>query len=298
MASRDGTRQFDVCIVGCGHMGSALAKGAAGAGLHVAAWNRTFARAERLATSGITPIEDLRVAIESSAAVIVCLASYGNIDEAFEVIDGWEGQVVINVTSGTPQESDELADRLSGQDVDYLDGCILSYPKVIGTPQALFFCSGLRSAWERCSDLLQILGTAHFVEGTSGLNSLLLQGMSAFYISALSAVVEAATYLAAYDLPAGAAEVTADGMLAMIKDATREAIPAIKGGTYETQQATIDIYAEGAHHVLASFQSDGVSAPILEAASSTLDLARASGLGHLGYYAQAHLLRGSGGTTS
>src|SRR4051794_4046065 len=50
---------YDVAVVGCGLMGAALARRFAASGLRVAAWNRTYSRAEALASDGVIPVESV-----------------------------------------------------------------------------------------------------------------------------------------------------------------------------------------------------------------------------------------------
>lgn len=53
MTSPPNSSTYDVCIVGCGLMGSAIARTLATSGPRVVAWNRTLAAAEELEQWGV-----------------------------------------------------------------------------------------------------------------------------------------------------------------------------------------------------------------------------------------------------
>ncbi|WP_415095019.1 NAD(P)-binding domain-containing protein [Nocardioides sp.] len=49
------SESHDIVVLGCGLMGSALARAFAAAGHATGAWNRTYEKAEALAPRGVTP---------------------------------------------------------------------------------------------------------------------------------------------------------------------------------------------------------------------------------------------------
>lgn len=282
-----------VCVVGRGLMGSSLARALARNGLRVVAWNRRFERAEASVGDLITPIRNLATAIDTSDLVLACTANYDNLRSVLGSVDTWHGQLLVNLTSGTPAQSAEFARWVAVRDVEYLVGSVLAYPRAVGTTDAYFVYSGSAEAWSRGKDVLDILGTARFVAGPPGLASAHLQGMSAFYISALSSFIEGITYLHPQGLPTEVLIETTDVLLRMLKDAAAEAIRAVETDEHHTDQATIDIFAEGVQLALSSFESEGMQSHVLAATAHSLDLARDVGLGHLGIHAQTRVLRES-----
>lgn len=268
-------------------MGAALVRTLASDGLRVAAWNRTFSRAEALAGANVTPARDVAAGIAASDLVLACTANYGNLYDTLDEVRTWNGQLLVNLTSGTPHDSETFAAWAAQREIDYLDGSVISYPRAVGTPDAYFAYSGSRQAWERAEPVLKRLGTTRFMPGSPGLSSTLLQGMAAFYTSALSSFVESAKYLLSTGVPeAAVAEATAS-LARDLKGAAAEAVQAVRTGEHATDQATLDIFAEGVDHALADFAANGMSPRILTATRQSLAAAQEAGLGGLGISAQA-----------
>ncbi|MBX6766476.1 MAG: NAD(P)-dependent oxidoreductase [Actinomadura rubrobrunea] len=56
--------------------------------------------------------------------------------------DALAGRVVVNLTSGTPEEARQVAARAAERGVRYLDGAIMAVPTMIGSERALVFYGG------------------------------------------------------------------------------------------------------------------------------------------------------------
>lgn len=290
MTTDNNTEAYDVLVVGCGFMGSALARTLAQSGLRVAAWNRTFERAEALTGAGVHPVRNLADAIQDSGTVLACTASYDNLYVAFGLVDAWRGNLLVNLTTGTPHESDAFAVWAAERGVEVLDGSIFNYPRQVGTPEAHFVYSGPESAWRRAEPVLASLGPSRFVSGGHGLNSELLQGLTAYLVPAVSCFVEAATYLQRRGMPKDVLLGTADYLTESLKATIREAIESIESGDLSSDQATLQTFADSVQSALAAFAAEGLNARILRATLDALDAARAEGLGELSIYAQTNVL--------
>lgn len=290
MTADKNTAAYDVLVVGCGLMGSALARALAHSGLRVAAWNRTFERAEALAGAGIHPVRDISVAIQDSATVLACTANYDNLYAAFGFVDAWHGTLVVNLTTGTPDESVAFAIWADERGAEVLDGSIFNYPRQVGSPEAHFVYSGAESAWRRGEPVLARLGPSRFVPGSHGLNSELLQGLTAYLVPAVSCFVEAATYLQRRGMPKDVLLGTADYLTESLKATIREAIDSIETGDLASDQASLQTFAESVESALVAFAAEGLNARILRATLDSLDAARAEGLGEQSIYAQTHVM--------
>jgi 3-hydroxyisobutyrate dehydrogenase-like beta-hydroxyacid dehydrogenase len=281
----------DVTVVGCGLMGAAIARALARAGYRVAAWNRTHARAEALAADGITPLRSIADAVGVSPTVIACVTTYADVTSALDPVSDWHGSTLINVTSGTADEATELARWAAERGAEYLDGGIFCYPKDIGTPEAPILFSGPDAVWSRHEAVLKALGGGSRLVGEEvATANLLYIGMSVFLFGAMSAYVEAATYLLGRGVAAETVREVANPPIDTLYYFADDATTAIASGRFETDQATTDIFADGARAYLDVLQQAGHPARVLAATVATLDAAQAAGLGHLGYPAQALVL--------
>ena len=151
----------DVTVIGLGAMGSALAATLIEKGHAVTVWNRTAAKAEPLVSAGAVQAATPRDAVAASPVTIVCVGGYADTREVLDTTaHALAGKVLVQLTTGTGAQADELDGWAQATGVDYLDGVILAYPSQIGTAEASVLAAGHPSAWEQCSSLLLDLGGA------------------------------------------------------------------------------------------------------------------------------------------
>ncbi|MBT2761403.1 NAD(P)-binding domain-containing protein [Paenibacillus sp. ISL-20] len=102
--------QLPVTVIGLGSMGSALAAGYLKAGYPTTVWNRSVGRADDLVAAGANRAATVSEAIEASPLVIICLLDYRTVSGLLEPVGALlEGKVLVNLTTGTPEEAREMA---------------------------------------------------------------------------------------------------------------------------------------------------------------------------------------------
>ncbi|WP_280232758.1 NAD(P)-binding domain-containing protein [Nocardia cyriacigeorgica] len=282
-------KRYDVLVVGCGLMGSALARTLVRQGNVVAAWNRTPERARALVGDGIVAVDDIENAVRSSRIVLACTATYETTRAALEAVATWEGSTLVNVGSGAPDEVEVIERWAGARGAAYLDGAILCYPQHVGTPDGLFF-SGPTQVWQEHEQVLSALGTCTHVSATTrGASVLDVTFAGGFYITALAAYAEAASYALSQGLTAAELTDVTRSVLAMMAGTTEDIARSIETGRHDTDQATIAVFAAGAGMCLEAMRATGHRARILEATTQLLAAAQAAGLGHLGFSAHACL---------
>jgi 3-hydroxyisobutyrate dehydrogenase-like beta-hydroxyacid dehydrogenase len=139
-------------------MGAALARALLRNGHSVTVWNRTTARAEPLVAEGAVFASSVAAAVSASPVVIVCVTDYAathSLLEAEDVAPLLAGRVVVQLSTGTPQEARDAEVQLRERDVEYLDGAIMAIPSQIGAAEAAIFTSGSNSAFRQCEPLLR-----------------------------------------------------------------------------------------------------------------------------------------------
>ncbi|NBE50005.1 NAD(P)-dependent oxidoreductase [Streptomyces boluensis] len=294
--NKAGSKSYDIAVIGCGLMGSALARAFASKGFSVAAWNRTPERAEALAGDGITALRSIDDAVRSSRLAVACTSTYDAMLASLDAVTDWWGVTLVNVGSGSPEGAAKAEHWVNARGANYLDGAVLCYPQQIGTPDGFILFSGSPSVWEANRPALMALGDAscHVSDRVGGANVLDAAIVASFYVSALSAYVEAATYARSQGVSAEALRMVSISALDTLRQTTEEAAAAIDSGNHDTDQATLEVYAEGARTALASIQAAGHRSRLLEAAVENLTAAEAAGLGSLGFYAQTKIVSTEG----
>ncbi|MBB4966980.1 NAD(P)-dependent oxidoreductase [Saccharothrix violaceirubra] len=130
-------------VLGLGAMGTALTRAWLAAGHHVTVWNRTPARAERLAAEGATVAATPAEAVAANRLVVTCLLDHASV---VDVLDGTDlaGRDLVDLTTGTPAQARDRAEWAAGRGARYVDGGIMAVPPMIGVPDsgAYVFYSG------------------------------------------------------------------------------------------------------------------------------------------------------------
>ncbi|MFJ9180634.1 NAD(P)-binding domain-containing protein [Streptomyces sp. NPDC102360] len=286
------TKKYDVLVVGCGLMGSALARTLAGRGYSVAAWNRTPQRALALAESGVTPVDSPAEAVPATSLCIACTNNYDSARSALEPVADWDTTTLVNLGSGSADEAEEMARWAGERGAAYLDGFIGSYPRDIGAPHGMVGVSGPAALWERHHDVFMSLGGAsqHLSDGVRGAGVLEGSMVGTFFIAALSAYVEAVTYAIDQGLSPRALASTATQVISLLEAVAPETATAIAQDSHETDQATVKTFTEGARATLTAMRTAGYSARVVGAVVENLELAERAGFSQLAFSAQCKVL--------
>ncbi|GER11793.1 NAD(P)-dependent oxidoreductase [Variovorax boronicumulans] len=148
----------DVSLIGLGPMGIALARALQASKFTLTVWNRTTERATPLLNQGTVLAPTALAAVQASPIVLVCVADYPAsraILAAPGVHDALRGKVLVQLSTGTPQDARDDWAALSG--VAYLDGALLATPGQIGRPDTPLFISGEARALAACRPLLEAI---------------------------------------------------------------------------------------------------------------------------------------------
>jgi 3-hydroxyisobutyrate dehydrogenase-like beta-hydroxyacid dehydrogenase len=152
-------RSVKIAVVGCGLMGSALARAFAAAGHDVTVWNRTPDKA-RAVGGGTVARENLIEAVSGRELVVVSLSNYA---ASFEVLSAkgvgaaLAGTTLVQLTSGSPADARSGLEWAQAHGVDYLDAAILAFPGFVATEYATVYYAGSRGVFDRHLEALQAI---------------------------------------------------------------------------------------------------------------------------------------------
>lgn len=160
-------RKRQIGVIGLGLMGTAITERLLERGYVTHVWNRTRDKADSFIHRGALWSENPLVDCER---VIVSLYSSEVVEE---VLRGFQeavkpGQVVIDTTTGNPEDSIRWESRLREQSAFYLDAPISGSSEQTRRGEATVIVGGDRSAFELCDDLWPILGKNVFHVGGCG----------------------------------------------------------------------------------------------------------------------------------
>ncbi|WP_028544593.1 NAD(P)-dependent oxidoreductase [Paenibacillus taiwanensis] len=179
-----------VSVIGLGAMGTSIARVLLQNSHHVTVWNRTSAKADPLIKEGAVLAHSAASAISASPVSIICVSDYNT---SYSILDTEEaksalaGRILVQLSTGSPQQARDNETWAKEQDADYLDGAIAASPPQMGKVDATIFTSGSTTAFQQSESVLKCLAgnVPYFGEQVSAASSTELAFLSYLFGSYL-----------------------------------------------------------------------------------------------------------------
>lgn len=157
-----------VGIIGIGLVGTAIAERLLAAGYQVLGYDVRTEQMQVLERLGGKPSDLLSVA--GCERLILSLPTSKIVATVMETIAPHlhRGGVVIDTTTGAPEDAVVLAERLATHDLDYVDATVGGSSRQVRTREAIFICGGTDNAFTRCVDLFDQCCRQAFHVGPAG----------------------------------------------------------------------------------------------------------------------------------
>ena len=148
----------DVTVIGLGNMGSALAGALLENGRSVTVWNRSPEKAIHLVDQGAVLAPSLSAAIRASPIIFVCVTNYTASDHILgEAGADLRGKLLVQFTTGSPQEARASETWAHEHEAEYLDCAITGSPGTIGTARAHILVAGREVVFKKAEPILRVL---------------------------------------------------------------------------------------------------------------------------------------------
>jgi 3-hydroxyisobutyrate dehydrogenase-like beta-hydroxyacid dehydrogenase len=269
-----------VAVIGAGRMGAALIRALATAGHKVLVWNRDYAKAQATETWGARATHNLGEAVASSDCIVVCVADYPISSTLLEGLgpNALKGKIVIQLTTGSPQEATAFASTMSAAGAMSLDGAIMCYPKQVGTSDCRIVLSGPKAVFDDTSPIMDALGELVYIDSSPGsasaMDAALLfynYGATFAFFQGISLLMAAGVDWSRYaDLLIGN-NIIADGL----KSHTAAIIKREHRGT----EATLDVHFAALQGVVAAAEALEVPHQFMRAVKAQFETALKAGHG-------------------
>ncbi len=265
-------------VVGIGLMGTALSHRLLDHGYDVIVWNRTQEEAIPLIERGAKWSDNPLMTCDR---VVISLFSSDIVRQVLERLDGGmrPSQILIDTTTGSPEDAVHLAEQLSGRGVRYLDAPISGSSAQTRSGDVLIMVGGDRTAFEECLDLWEILSRAVHYTGKSGSASKMKLVTNLVLGLNRAALAEGLAYAEAIGVDSRAA------LQVLQNSAAASRVMEVKGekmlqGDF-SPQARLSQHLKDVRIILETAQAKGLDLPLSEAHRALLELAEQMGCGEL-----------------
>jgi 3-hydroxyisobutyrate dehydrogenase-like beta-hydroxyacid dehydrogenase len=154
-------------VIGLGLLGTALCERLIGAGFETVVYNRTRDKAEPLIERGARWSDN---PLAECDRAVVCLYTTETVEVVLRQMDSGlcAGQIVIDTTTGDPEQTTALGARLAKRGVDYLESPIAASSEQTRRGEAMAIVAGPESAFAACRDVYDALAAKTFHVGPWG----------------------------------------------------------------------------------------------------------------------------------
>ncbi|MDB1089988.1 NAD(P)-binding domain-containing protein [Streptomyces sp. ACA25] len=272
-----------VSVIGLGQMGTRLAEAFLGAGHRTTVWNRTPARADALVERGAARAATVEAAVAASPLVVVCLPDYPIGERLLgPVADVLRGRVLVNLSSGTPQDAARMAGWAAGHGVRYLDGAAMSGTRLVGRPAALFVLSGSQEGFSTHRGALASLGNAVHLGTDPALAAVYDTALFGLAWGALAGFYHSVALVGAADVDPTDFAAVAKGHMPFVTSLMVDHALQIEDGRFPDDDGSVEVHRAAMDHLLHTSRSQGIGTDVPGLFQELLRRAAADGHGASG----------------
>ncbi len=293
-----------VTVIGAGRMGSALAATLFKKGFATVVWNRTAQKAEPLTRLGVRVADSVLAAVTDADVVIVNLSDY---EASFQILrrhdieSALRSKIVVQLSSGLPNQAREMEQWARPCGIGYLDGSILSAPMSIGTPQCRILCSGPEEVFRRAKPVLMAFTDNVWLVGSEigQAMALELSVMAAFVMSALFGFFQGYVVCELENVPVATYLQFVKKSLQALPQIVARIYGKLQAKDYVGDQSSLEAWSVAPKEVIAWCRDHGVDRSIADAQLSIFEKAIRTGKGQSDIACLCDVLRwgsGSGAT--
>ncbi len=157
-------------IVGLGLLGTALAERLLEGGFQIVGYDLRPEQVENLRRLGGSPAQSGAEVAASCQRLLLSLPTSAIADQVLDEISPRlrAGAIVIDTTTGAPEEMAAFGARLEGRGVAYLDATVGGSSRQVRAGEAIVICGGQPAAYARCADLFALCCRKAFHVGPCG----------------------------------------------------------------------------------------------------------------------------------
>jgi 3-hydroxyisobutyrate dehydrogenase-like beta-hydroxyacid dehydrogenase len=288
-----------VTVLGLGSMGTTLARLFAANGRTVTVWNRTADKADSLRAAGVQVAATAAEAIAASPVTVLCVYDYRAADAILAqagVAAAATGKVLVQLSTGSPEDALAAAAWAARHGARFLDGAIQAAPSQMGQPETPILLSGDRATFRDVEPLLRDLaGNLVFLGDEIDAAATMDLATLSYVYGAFTGFVHGARMAEAKGL-----DVAQYGRIVNAISPTFGAFfehegRVIHSGDFRVSESPLRISVEATARILQASRAAGLDTQVPELAAGLLARADQAGLGGEELAALVKVLRGADG---
>jgi 3-hydroxyisobutyrate dehydrogenase-like beta-hydroxyacid dehydrogenase len=285
-----------VALIGTGRMGSALATALFNKGLATTVWNRTASKTEPLSRLGLRVAQSVLEAINEADVIIVNINNYDSTKQLLrrpEIESALRGKILVQLTTGTPDEAREMESWAQPRGIRYLDGAIMSYPMGIGKPETTILYSGSEELFSRVKPVLLAFGdNAMLVGNEIGQASALdIAVVCAYLVNTMFGFLYGYVVCEAENVPAETYMQFVNSLTPVVEMSLNDMCRKLQQKDYSGDQASLEAYSAGPRELISWCRDHGVDHSIADAQLSLFEKAIKAGKGQADFAYLYEILR-------
>jgi 3-hydroxyisobutyrate dehydrogenase-like beta-hydroxyacid dehydrogenase len=220
--------------------------------------------------------ESAGVAVLSSPVTLICLDGYAAARSVLaDRVSSLTGKTIIQLSTGTPREAQEMEEWLKGLGAYYLDGAILGSPSTIGTEKGLILLSGSEAAFERSRSVVKCLvGDVRYVGLNVGAAATLDLAWLCQRFGLFLGLAHGARLCEAQNV-----DLTLLATMFPSGHRSRRFLETVAHHGYENPHATLDVWNKALKRILDTSKDAGIGREIPEFISAIFEKAIKTGYG-------------------
>ena len=268
----------EVSVIGLGNMGSALARALQESEHTITVWNRSPKKAAPLVDRGVVLAPSIAAAITASPLIIVCVTNYAASNRILaEVATNLSGKLLIQFTTGTPEDARTSEAWTHEYGAECLDCAITGSPGSIGTPSAHILISGREAVFQKAEPILRVLASNLDYKGEQiGLAAAWDMALIMRYYGMFLSLFHSVQICQAEGIPLEQ-YITLLGEQG--KNYEKWLCENIQSGNYQETSAPLELWANGIQHIVQHAQDSHIQAEFPKLAARLFQEAMAAGYG-------------------
>jgi 3-hydroxyisobutyrate dehydrogenase-like beta-hydroxyacid dehydrogenase len=267
-----------VSVLGLGALGAALVRALLATGQPTTVWNRTAGRADELVAEGASPAPTAAAAIAAGEIVVIAVADEAAVRDVLGSATGaLAGRVLVNLTSGTPEQARGLADWTTAQGASYLDGAAMSGVRLVGRPDALFLYGGSADAFAAAERTVGAFGRAAYLGADPGIASLYDTALLGVNMSLLTGFYHALALVGSAGVEATEFADVATGYLPFALGLLTDHARQVAQGHYPPDEGTLEVLAAAVDHIVHTSAGAGLRTDVPDGIRALIERGIADG---------------------